>query len=84
MVLEPVLRTAIEIDRRHLPAALAPGVLALLVTDLSERSVLPHHSDLRAIADAVRRIPAHRFDDYIAAVVARGPVARVSASSGGQ
>jgi len=77
-VVEPAIRTAIEIQERRLPAALAPGVLALLMTDLIERSTLPHHSDVPAISRFVRRLPASRFDDYIAAVAARGPLVRVS------
>lgn len=73
---EPALRVAVELRRRGLPSALAPGVLALLVTDLVEQSTLPHPLDVAALAEALRRVPPERFDDYIAAVPARGPLVR--------
>lgn len=73
---EPALRVAVELRRRGLPSALAPGVLALLVTDLVEQSTLPHPLDVAGLAEALRRVPPERFDDYIAAVAARGPLVR--------
>jgi hypothetical protein len=77
-IVEPALRTALEIRQRRLPSALAPGVLALVVTDIIERSALPHHSDVPAIGAAVRRVSSTVFDDYVAAVAARGPLVPVS------
>ena len=77
-IVEPALRVALEIRQRHLPSALAPGVLALVVTDLIERAALPHHSDAPAIGAAVRNVSSSRFDDYVAAVAARGPLVPVS------
>ncbi len=76
------MRAAIEVQRRKLPAAIAPGVLSLLMTDVAERTALPHHADVPAIGEAVRRIPTRRFDDYVAAVAARGPLVRIEGSSG--
>lgn len=73
---EPALRVAVELRRRGLPSALAPGVLALLVTDLVEQSTLPHPLDVAGLAEALGRVPPERFDDYIAAVAARGPLVR--------
>jgi hypothetical protein len=77
-IVEPALRIAIEIRERRLPAALAPGVLALVMTDVIERSTLPHHSDVPTIGRSVRRMAPSRFDDYIAAVAARGPLVPVA------
>jgi hypothetical protein len=82
LIVEPLMRVAIEVQRRKLPAAIAPGVLSLLMTDVTERTALPHHLGVPAIGRAVRRIPAQRFDDYVAAVAARGPLVRVEGSSG--
>jgi hypothetical protein len=77
-IVEPALRIAIEIHERRLPAALAAGVLALVMTDVIERSILPHHSDVSTISRSVRRMAPSRFDDYIAAVAARGPLVPVA------
>ena len=76
-ILEPSLWTAVEVQRRGLPAALAPGVLALLTTDIIEQYTLPHPLDREAIGEILRRIPAEQVDDYIAAVAARGPLVRI-------
>jgi hypothetical protein len=77
-IAEPALRTAVELHQRKLPPALASGVLALLMTDLIERSALPQHSDVQGIGAAVRRLSPSMFEDYIAAVAARGPLVPVS------
>ena len=77
MIVEPALRVAVELDRRGLPAALAAGVLALLTTEIVEQSMLPHALDVVGVAEIVRRVPADRFDDYVAAVAAEGVLMRV-------
>jgi hypothetical protein len=79
LLVEPALRVAAELHRRGLPAALAPGVLALFTTDLIEQSSLPHPLDVAGIIEASARTPAARFDDYIASVAARGPLVRADA-----
>jgi hypothetical protein len=81
LIVEPALRVAVELQRRTLPAVLAPGVLALLTTDLIEQSALPHPMDADGIVEALRRVPPHRFDDYIAAVAARGPLVPIEGSA---
>jgi hypothetical protein len=78
---EAPLRVATELRARHLPSVLAPGVLSLVASDLVEASSLAHPADFHGIADTVRRMSRTRFDDYIAAVAARGPL--VPVSSGG-
>jgi hypothetical protein len=60
---------------------LAPGVLALLVADIIDGASLAHPADVHGIADSIRRLPAVRFDDYIAAIAARGPLVAVSSAS---
>lgn len=75
-LVEPMLRVLHELAERRLPVALAPGVLAMFTTDLIEQSRLPHPGDVQAILAAVRQMPSVRFDDYIAALAAHGPLVR--------
>ena len=74
---EPALRVAVEVHGRRAPAAIVPGVLSLLISDLIEQTTFPFPLDATAVTEAVRRIPAQRFDDYVAAVAARGVLVRV-------
>lgn len=76
-IVEPALRVAVEVHARRAPAAIVPGVLSLLMSDLIEQTTLPYPLDAAAVHEAVRRIPAERFDDYVAAVAARGVLVRV-------
>ena len=80
-LVEPAFRVALELYQRKMPAALAPGVLMLLVTDVIDSAVLPYPTDPRAVIHAVARIPSVRFDDYIAAIAARGPLVRIDDGS---
>jgi hypothetical protein len=82
-MLDLSLRVAVELERRRLPAALAPGVIALLTTDLIEQFSLPHPLDLEGVGEVLRRLPPERFDDYIAAVAARGPLVSIGEGRGG-
>jgi hypothetical protein len=78
---EAPLRVAYELRARSLPGVLAHGVLSLLMSDLVQTGSLAHPADVHGVADTVRRMPATQFDDYIAAVAARGPLKPLS--SGG-
>lgn len=82
-LVEPALRVAVELQRRRAPAALASGVLMLLVTDVIDAAVLANPMDARGIIKTVGSIPTVRFDDYIAAVAARGPLVRVADAARG-
>jgi hypothetical protein len=82
LAVEAPLRVAYELQKRHLPNVLAHGVLSLVMSDLVEAGALAHPADVHGIADTVRRMPATRFDDYIAAVAARGPLVPVSSGGG--
>ena len=79
---EASLRVAYELRTRNLPNVLAHGVLSLVMSDLVQTGALAHPADVHGIADTVRRMPGTQFDDYIAAVAARGPL--VPVSSGGR
>ena len=55
----------------------------LVMSDVIDSALLPHPTDSRALIAAVERIPSVRFDDYIAAVAARGPLVRIGDESRG-
>ena len=78
---EASIRVALELRQRDAPAALAPGVLMLVMSDVIDSALLPHPTDSRGLIAAVERIPSLRFDDYIAAVAARGPLVRIGDDS---
>jgi hypothetical protein len=77
MIVEPSLRVAQELRARGVPAALAPGVLMLFTTELIEHAVVPYPIDVGAVVNLVRQVPSRRFDDYVAAVAARGPLVAI-------
>jgi hypothetical protein len=75
--IEAVIRVTLELQKRSAPAALAPGVLMLVISDVIESALLAHPTDVRGLIAAVEGIPTTRFDDYIAAIAARGPLVPV-------
>jgi len=81
-LVEPALRVARELADRRLPSVLAPGVLGLLMTDLIEKASVVGPFDVHSVVTSLDRIPAERFDDFIAAVVARGPVVALTDDKG--
>jgi hypothetical protein len=68
------LRVLEELDHRHLPAALARGVLASALHDYLEEARPAHGDDWFTLARQADRVSADRFDDYIAALTAGGPL----------
>ena len=66
-----------NISRFFIDRPIFAGVLSLLISDLIEQTTFPFPLDATAVPEAVRRIPAVRFDDYVAAVAARGVLVRV-------
>lgn len=73
----PSTRVMDELVRRRMPAVLAPGVLRLLLSDLVENTIVAYPDDLSGVDEYLRRMTAARFDDYIAAIAARGPLVPV-------
>ena len=86
MTADPMRRVVEELLRRKMPVVLAPGVLRLLMSDLVENAAVPHPDDVTAVLDYLRAVPSSRFDDYIAAIAARGPLSPVedAAAAGGR
>jgi hypothetical protein len=72
-----VLRVAIELSARRLPARLVPGVMSLFVQDFVQESAPIAHDDWLALARYARDAPAERFDEYVSAVVGDGPLVPV-------
>ena len=68
------LRVLEELDERHLPAALARGVLASALHDYLDEARPRHGDDWFTLARQVDRVSADRFDDYVAALTAGGPL----------
>ena len=62
------------LDARHLPATLTRGVLASALQDYLDEARPLHGDDWFTLARHVDRMSADRFDDYIAALTAGGPL----------
>ena len=71
---DPVLRVAVELHARRLPASLGPGVLSLFVQDLAQEAAPISRDDGLGLARFARDWPAERFDDYVSALSGDGPL----------
>jgi hypothetical protein len=67
------LRVALSLSGAKLPAALAPGVLAAATQDFVDGVKLLHRNDWLTLARFSQVVMA-RFDDYVAALTADGPL----------
>jgi hypothetical protein len=72
------LRVLEDLETRKLPPALAHGVLASALQDYLDDVRPLHGDDWLTLARHLDRIPADRFDDYIAALTAAGPLVPLS------
>jgi hypothetical protein len=68
------LRVFEALDERHLPATLTRGVMASALHDYLEEARPQHGDDWFTLARQVDRVSADRFDDYVAALTAGGPL----------
>ena len=68
------LRVLEVLDQLQLPAALARGVLASAMQDYLDEVRPVHGDDWLTLARQVDRVPLERFDDYVAALTAGGPL----------
>lgn len=68
------LRVLEELDERHLPVTLTHGVLASALQEYLDEARPVHGDDWFTLARQVDRVSADRFDDYIAALTAGGPL----------
>lgn len=79
-----VLRVALELSQRQLPALLAPGVVTVATNDLLYEAQPAYHDDWLAIVRYVLDLPAERFSDYISSLTAGGPMRPAGKTNGDQ
>ena len=72
-----MLRTAEALAARRLPAVLMRGVAAFAVQDTIDSGRLAYFDDWLSLAYAARDITDERFDDFVAALTASGPLVPV-------
>ena len=72
------LRVAELMAEMKLPALLAPAILGLAVQDLMDEAAPAYLDDALAIARYARGLRRTRMEDYVAALVGRGPLAPVA------
>ena len=68
------LRTAEILSTLQLPASIARDVVAFAMQDVLDRAQPAHFDDFLSIAFAARDLERERFEDYIAALTASGPL----------
>jgi hypothetical protein len=71
---DPVLRVALELHARRLPASLVPSVLGLFIRDLAQEAAPIARDDGLGLAQFARDWPGERFDDYVSALSGEGPL----------
>jgi hypothetical protein len=74
------LRVLEMLDDLKLPAVLAPGVLASALQDYLDDVRPAYGDDWLALARHVDRLQQERFDDYVAALTAGGPLVPTAAA----
>jgi len=72
------LRATSELVARGLPAMLAPAVIAFALQDYLDEAQPADGDDWLTLATHAREMAPMRFDDYIAALTARGPLVPVA------
>ncbi len=68
------LRVADALATLHLPASLAPGVLAFALQDVIEHAQPAYPEDWEEFGRAARDLPLARLTDFVAALTANGPL----------
>ena len=76
------LRTAEILTALHLPSSITRNVVAFAMQDVLDRAQPAHFDDFLAIAYAARDLERERFEDYIAALTASGPLLPQTAKAG--
>jgi hypothetical protein len=76
------LRTALALVELHLPAAIGRAVLSYAMQDVLDRAQPAYFDDFLAMAFAARDLENDRFEDYVAALTASGPLLPQSAGGG--
>ena len=76
-----MLRTAEALSARRLPAVLIKDVAAFAMQDVIDTAGPAYFDDWLAVAFAARDLKDDRFDDYVAALTASGPLVPVRKNS---
>lgn len=71
---DPLLKVAIELQARRLPASLAGATLALLTQSIADEGPQELADDPLALGRFLRTLPSARFDDYVSALAGDGPL----------
>ena len=72
-----MLKTAEALSARRLPATLMRDVAAFAAQDTIDSGRLAYFDDWLSLAFAARDIKDERFDDFVAALTASGPLVPV-------
>ena len=70
----PSVRIAQVLEARGLPGALGPALLSSLVADLIREAPVSFEGDAFGLALGAGDVPEERFDGYLAALAAGGPI----------
>ncbi len=81
-VIDLNLHVALILHERHLPAALAKGVLAAATQDFIDDVQPTDDSDWLTLVRSAQAITSDRMDDYIAGLTASGPLVPWSETAG--
>ena len=76
-----MLRTAEALSSRHLPALLTRDVAAFAMQDAIDMGPPAYFDDWLSLAYAARDLKDDRFDDYVAALTASGPLVPIPKSA---
>ena len=81
LLADVMLRTAEALAARRLPAALIKDVAAFAMRDVMDTAGAAYFDDWLPVAFAARDLGDDRFDDYVAALTASGPLVPLRTSS---
>lgn len=76
------LRVLEALIDRHLPVALAPGVLAAALQDVLDDARLAYFDDWLSLSREIQSLGNDQINDYISALTARGPLVPAETDSG--
>jgi hypothetical protein len=76
------IRVLETLELRHLPVALAPGVLAAMLQDVLDDARLAYFDDWLSLSREVQSLREDQISDYISALTAGGPLVPAQTDAG--
>ena len=76
------IRVLEALEERHLPVALAPGVLAAMLQDVLDDARLAYFDDWLSLSREIQSLGDDQINDYISALTAGGPLVPAQTGSG--